>query len=30
MRIIKDKVGTMPLSTWFKNELRTKTDVFYE
>jgi hypothetical protein len=19
----------MPLSTWFKNELRTKTDVFY-
>ena len=30
MRIIKDKAGAMPLSTWFKNELRTRTDVFYE
>ena len=30
MRIIKGKAGAMPLSTWFKNELRTRTDVFHE
>lgn len=29
MRIIKNKAGVMPLSTWLKNELRTKTDVFH-
>jgi len=28
MQVIRDKAGIMPLSTWFKNEVRTKGDIF--
>jgi hypothetical protein len=28
MQVILDKAGAFPLSTWFKNEVRTKTDIF--